>query len=117
MLSAINQWSSDETHGRIPQILKNLSDAARLVLANAIYMMGAWQQPFAESATYDGKFTTAKKKTTVSPIRMMRQVSDFRYAQVSGVKLVELPYKGGLSMLVVATKSMFRFCTMSLRRA
>jgi serpin B len=61
-------------------------------------MMGEWQQPFVESATYDGKFTTGKKKTT---IRMMRQVSSFRYARASGVKLVELPYKGGLSMQVV----------------
>jgi serpin B len=31
----------------------------------------------------------------------MRQVSGFRYAQVRGAKLVELPYKGGLSMIVV----------------
>jgi serpin B len=98
-LSAINQWASDETHGRIPKILEKLSNAAGLVLANAVYMMGAWQQPFAESATYDGKFTNAKKKETA--VRMMRQVSSFRYAHASGVKLVELPYKGGLSMLVV----------------
>jgi serpin B len=97
-LSAINQWSSDETHGRIRQILEHLSEDALLVLANAVYMMGEWQQPFVESATYDGKFTTGKKKTT---IRMMRQVSSFRYARASGVKLVELPYKGGLSMQVV----------------
>ena len=98
-LAAINQWASDETHGRIPKILEELGNAAGLVLANAVYMMAAWQQPFAESATYHGKFTNSANKQTA--VRMMRQVSNFRYAQASGVKLVELPYKGGLSMLVV----------------
>ena len=97
-LSAINQWASDETHGRIPQILARLYEAARMVLANAVYMMGEWQHPFEKSDTYDGKFTTVKEQTTV---KMMRQVSHFRYAQVRGAKLVEMPYKGGLSMIVV----------------
>jgi serpin B len=32
---------------------------------------------------------------------MMRQVSHFPYAKVRGARLVELPYKGGLSMIVV----------------
>ena len=69
-----------------------------MVLANAIYMMGEWQQPFAESATADSKVISVAGETSV---RMMRQVSGFRYAQVRGAKLVELPYKGGLSMIVV----------------
>jgi len=96
-LLAINQWASDETHGRIPQILAKLDKAVRMVLANAVYMTGEWQHPFEERATYDGKFTTANKEITVG---MMRQLSGFRYADVRGAKLVELPYKGGLSMIV-----------------
>jgi serpin B len=95
-LAAINQWASDETHGRIPRILGDVTGP--MVLANAIYMMGEWQQPFAESATADSKFISVEGETSV---RMMRQVSGFRYAQVRGAKLVELPYKGGLSMIVV----------------
>jgi serpin B len=95
-LAAINQWSSEETHGLIPRILETVSGP--VVLANAIYMLGEWRQPFAESATADDKFTNGKGETSV---RMMRQVSDFRYAKVRGAKLVELPYKGELSMIVV----------------
>ncbi len=100
-LSAINQWASDETHGRIPQILAGLNDAVRMVLANAVYMMGAWQQPFEENDTRNSKFATVNKESTV---RMMRQVSTFRFAEVHGAKLIELPYKGGLSMIVVLPK-------------
>jgi serpin B len=95
-LSAINHWASDETHGRIPKILNELS--AAMVLANAVYMKGDWQQPFDENATYYGTFTTTTQETEV---RMMRQVWGFRYAHVGGAKLVELPYKGELSMIVV----------------
>ncbi len=99
-LDAINQWASDETHGRIPKVLESVEGP--LVLANAIYMLGEWQQPFAESATVDDKFTTAAGKASV---KMMKQLSGFRYAQVRGAKLVELPYKGGLSMIVVLPDS------------
>jgi serpin B len=95
-LAAINQWSSDETHGRITRILEDVQGP--MVLANAIYMLGEWQQPFAESATADDRFTTAAGETTV---KMMKQLSSFWYAEVRGAKLVELPYKGGLSMIVV----------------
>jgi len=95
-LAAINQWAADETHGRIPEILKDVEGP--MVLANAIYMLGEWQQPFTESATAADRFMTAGGETSVM---MMKQLSYFRYAQVRGAKLVELPYKGGLSMIVV----------------
>jgi serpin B len=95
-LATINQWSSDETHGRIPKILDRVKGP--LVLANAIYMLGEWQTPFSASATGEDRFTTSAGSTS---IKMMRQLSDFRFAQVSGTKLVELPYKGGLSMVLV----------------
>ena len=95
-LATINQWSSDETHGRIPEILDRVKGP--VVLANAIYMLGEWQSPFAASATGEARFTTAAGSTSA---KMMRQLSDFRFAQVGGTKLVELPYKGGLSMILV----------------
>jgi serpin B len=70
----------------------------RLVLANAVYLEGEWQKPFKAKATYDGRFVTAQGQASV---KMMRQVDEFRYAEVDGAKLIELSYKGGLSMIVV----------------
>jgi serpin B len=97
-VAAINQWASDETHGRVPQILARLSGTGTIVLANVVYMTGAWPQPFEQRATYNAKFNNPPKKTTV---KMMKQLGRFGYAQVDGAKLVELPYRGGLSMIVV----------------
>jgi serpin B len=98
-VAAINQWASDETHGRVPQILARLSGTGAFVLANVVSMTGAWQQPFEERATYDAKFNNPPKNRTT--VKMMKQLRRFGYAQVDGAKLVELPYWGGLSMIVV----------------
>jgi serpin B len=97
-VAAINQWASDETHGRVPQVFARLSGTGGIVLANVVYMMGAWWQPFEQRATYDAKFTGPLKKAAV---KMMKQLGRFGNVHVDGAKLVELPYKGGLSMIVV----------------
>jgi serpin B len=96
--AVINQWASDETHGRIPQILAALDEGTRMVLANAVYMNAEWRSPFIGDATRDDWFTTSQGKIKT---KIMRQEDSFRYAEVRGAKLVELPYKGGLSMIVV----------------
>jgi serpin B len=102
---AINRWASDATHGRIPRLLAGVNRETRLVLTNAVYLLGEWRQPFREAATHDGKFITPKESTPAAPasdtVRMMSQVSSFRFAHLHDAKMVELPYKGGLSMLVV----------------
>ncbi len=97
-LEAINRWAADETHGRIPRILEALSEETLLVLANAVYLKGGWQRPFQANDTRDGGFATAKGQVST---KMMRQVTEFRYAEVDGAKLVELAYRGGVSMIVV----------------
>jgi serpin B len=96
----INAWASKETHGRIRDIFGpgSLSPDTDLVLANAVYFKGAWVRPFAVSATADEDFTSPLAKTKV---RMMQQDDWFNYARVGHAQIVELPYKGGFSMVVV----------------
>lgn len=109
VVAAINQWASDETHGRVPQVFARLSGTGSIVLANVVYMTGLWKQPFEEGETYDAKFATPPQRAAVK-IKMMKRPRHFRYgedgyvqgyAQVDGATLVELPYWGGLSMIVV----------------
>jgi serpin B len=68
------------------------------VLANIVHMTGAW--PFEVRAIYDAKFTSPPQRIAVK-IKMMKQLGRFGNVHVDGAKLVELPYKGGLSMIVV----------------
>ncbi len=97
---AINRWAAERTHDRIPQIIPPgaLDRDSRLVLTNAVYFKGAWFYPFEPSATADLPFSTPAGPRVA---RMMARTADVRHTAVRGAALVELPYKGGLSMVVI----------------
>lgn len=57
-LRTINAWAARETRDRIREILTQQDPARRLVLTNAVYFKGRWQDPFAASGTRDGDFFT-----------------------------------------------------------
>jgi serpin B len=101
---AINRWAADQTHNRIREILPPgaLNERARLVLTNAIYFKARWSSPFARAETARRRFTTPSGKRMVAT---MRQVGSARYAKLDGLALIELQYKGGLSMLILLPDS------------
>jgi serpin B len=98
--AAINAWAAHETHDRITNIIEpaGLPTDTRLVLANAVYFKGAWKLPFETSATADEDFAAPSAKVKV---RMMHQHSWLSYAQIRGAQVVEMPYLGGFTMVVV----------------
>lgn len=53
----INNWVSDHTKQRIPQILDRVGQDAVMYLINALAFDGEWADPFEDS--YDREFTTA----------------------------------------------------------
>lgn len=55
----INQWVSDHTDQRIPEMLKELSPDAALCLVNALCFDGKWAEPYSEDAIWDGVFYAA----------------------------------------------------------
>ncbi|MBA7621050.1 hypothetical protein ES703_28407 [subsurface metagenome] len=98
----INNWVSDQTEGRIEDLIpQGLIDAlTRLVLTNAIYFNAAWQYPFSEDMTEDGSFYLLDGGEIIVP--MMRQTELFGYAEGDGYQAVELLYDGGeLSMVIL----------------
>lgn len=99
----INRWTSDETDGKIEDLLPpgSITPLTRLVLANAIYFNATWKHRFDEGFTHDSPFTLLDgNQTTVS---MMKQIKRFRHAEEEGrYKAVELPYVGDeLSMVIL----------------
>ena len=79
--SKINQWTSDQTKGRITDLFPKGSIAAqeRLVLTAAIYFNGKWQTPFStsntQSAVFHGETGAAAQETP-----FMNQTKFFKYA-------------------------------------
>jgi serpin B len=97
---SINSWVAGETHDRIPTLIDidhPLSRKTRLVATNAVYFKGKWKTPFDVAATKEETFF-APQQTFKTP--MMSKWVEAPYAHVDGVQVIELPYHGGLSMLV-----------------
>jgi len=98
----INDWVSDETEGRIKDLIPQgaITQMTRLVLTNAIYFNAAWQYPFEEDATSPGVFYLLNGGEVTVP--MMQQQESFSYAEGDNYQAVELPYDGQeLSMVII----------------
>ena len=97
----INTWTSDQTRGCIEEIVSRqaIADAA-LVLTNAIYFLGSWERAFDPEQTRDEPFTRADGTTDDVPL--MHQRGSFRYAELPGLQVIDLPYRDdSLTMTVL----------------
>lgn len=97
----INKWVSDQTAGKIPDLLSgNLNEETQLVLVNAIYFDAAWTEPFEKSATKPGSFTNGGGSSVMTD--MMHGTQSARYGSDPAWEAVELTYAGTpMSMIVV----------------
>jgi len=97
----INHWVEDKTKGRIKDIVPAglpTSDT-RMVLANAIHFKAQWEKAFSESLTADGPFTVAVGREATA--RRMKRQDHLAYAKTPTAQLLELPYRGGDTSMVV----------------
>ncbi|MGE0551352.1 MAG: serpin family protein [Kofleriaceae bacterium] len=98
----INQWVADQTQNRIKDLIPQgaIDSSTRLALVNAIYFLAGWQEPFSVDATSDRPFSVTAK--TTKPVPTMVQREHFRLAKADGMAMLELPYQGGdTAMLIV----------------
>ncbi len=105
----INDWVSDQTEGRIRDLIPPgvVSALTRLVLTNAIYFNAAWAEPFEKSLTADGPFYLLDGRQVMVP--MMRQTAHFGYAEGEEFQAVELPYDGEELAMVILLPGEGRF--------
>ena len=99
---AINDWVSDQTQQRIPELITPgvLDNLTRLVLTNAVYLNAPWQFPFQDGATADAEFELLDGTTVDTP--RMRLSESLGYATGDGWQAVALPYvEGDLAMVVL----------------
>jgi serpin B len=101
----INDWVAAQTHDRIRDLLGRgvIGPSTRLVLTNAIYFKGKWDQPFDKGMTKEGEFTMADGKTAKASF--MHQQDQFLYAEDDDVQVLGLTYgKNDLAMRVFLPK-------------
>ncbi len=108
----INQWASERTKGRIPEILRpgDVDTDTRIALANAIYLKAPWTHPFDPDATNSLPFTRADGSKVSVPTMAMD--SWLQYAAGKGYRAVDLPLGGdgsSLSMTIIVPDDMSSF--------
>lgn len=97
----INKWVEEKTNDKIKDLIPEgiIDDATRLVLVNAIYFKGDWDQQFDEEDTKTEDFTRSDGSAVEVPL--MYQHTKFLYYAGEGFQALELPYiNKALSMLV-----------------
>ncbi|XP_056099269.1 leukocyte elastase inhibitor-like [Rhinichthys klamathensis goyatoka] len=84
-----------------------VDEMTRLVLVNAIYFKGDWENTFKKEDTSDGQFKLNKIQN--KPVKMMYQKAMFPLAFIPEInsQVLELPYDGkNLSMLIILPNEM-----------
>jgi serpin B len=97
----INTWVEDMTREKIKDLIPAgaLNPLTRMVLANAVYFKGKWQDEFKTESTADLPFNVEDGEPVNTP--MMRGKFKTSYGVADGVQLLELPYIGkSMSMLL-----------------
>jgi serpin B len=100
--SQINAWTSEQTRGKIDQLIPEgaLTALTRLVLVNAVYLKAPWEQPF-RPGTRPRLFTRADGSTVQAPT-MATEITGTRHGRADGWQAVELRYAGNdLAMTVI----------------
>ena len=100
----INKWAADATEQKIKNLLTptDITPKRGLLLANANYLKGSWQNPFDKSKTRKRLFHVSGDLTV--NVTMMEITGKFRFSlnYSTGSQFVELPYVGTkLSMLLI----------------
>lgn len=98
VMKMINDWSSEQTMGKINKLDLDINALTRLILANACYLKGNWTIPFEQ--VEKGTFTTSGGK--MQDVSMMKLNKTFNYYEHADYQAVELPYGNeSFSMVVV----------------
>ncbi len=100
-VSTINEWAKKNTRDKIPTLITRsfINKDTRLVLTNAIYFKGKWDNAFKKDMTQDGVFKT-DESAVVTPL--MNTSADYMYYEADDFQVLDMPYQGGeLSMMVV----------------
>ena len=99
-LTTINKWASDNTNGKIPKVLDEISPDAVMFLMNALYFKGDWSYQFDKALTSDRPFYIPGGNS-VNVSTMNGKVG----SKVTGgdnYKAIELPYgRTNFTMVII----------------
>ncbi|XP_061117231.1 heparin cofactor 2 [Conger conger] len=105
-LEKANRRIEKLTKGLIKEPLKSVDPNMVLMLLNYLYFKGTWEQKFPKDATFSQNFRVTEKYSVRVP--MMQNRGSFMAAADHELQcdVVQLPYVGNVSMLVVVPRKL-----------
>jgi len=103
-VSTINSWVSQNTRGKITEIIDQIRSDDAMFLINAIYFKGNWSRQFNKQNTTTAPFYLANGTQKNHPL--MTQQGEYRYSDNGLFQGVMLPYGAGqrMSMVILLPK-------------
>ena len=93
-ISAINDWASANTNGRIPKIVDAIGGSVIAMLTNATYFKGKWREQFQAAATHPAPFHLTATQIVQLPTMFNEQGLVRTSGTSDGTVIGELPYGG-----------------------
>ena len=96
---AINNWCSENTEGKITEIVDRLTPGDVMFILNALYFNAPWEDKFDHALTAKADF---RGVSGIRQVDMMARKGRYNYTEFQGCQMIELPYLGSsYSMFVV----------------
>lgn len=96
----IDKWVSDNTHKKIKSLDAEISEDALMLVLDAIYMNGKWENPFDPDFTETDTFHNADG--TETDVEMMYQdIDNVEYVETYKYQVVCLPYRNNDYRMVI----------------
>ena len=100
----VNKWCSDATHNKIPTIIDKVTRDDLMILINAIYFKGIWQDQFDKNLTNKDKFMNLNKNQ--KEVEFMHINKKFDYYEDNNNQIISLNYqKDNLKALIILPKT------------
>lgn len=103
-LAKINGWASENTNGKIPKVMDEISSDAVMFLMNALYFKGAWTQQFDKDQTSMKPFYP-DNSNQMSVSTMFGKIPSKTYS-TGDYRAIELTYgRTNFSMVIIVPES------------
>jgi serpin B len=100
-LNTINKWASDNTNGKIPEVLDEIRADAVMFLMNALYFKGDWTKQFDKSKTTNKPFHL-NEGSSIQVSTMHHDKLSAMYYESQEFTALELPYgRRNFSMIIM----------------
>ncbi|XP_068960367.1 serpin A12-like [Petaurus breviceps papuanus] len=100
-ITQINNHVSQQTHGKINKLVKNLDPGTMLFLIGHIYFQGEWEKKFNPKDTKEEDFFLINGKSVKVPMMYRGGKYKTAYDEQLSCTILELPFKGNVTGLFI----------------